>query len=85
MVIGPLSNPDKRGKKKGRRCTTLLGWRQIIVGVVPSVVRKTEAWLVVAKARRRKWPKWWRRVGKEKLGRKMVFSQFWLLISPLDN
>jgi hypothetical protein len=24
-------------------------------------------------------------VGKEKLGRKMVFSQFWLLISPLDN
>jgi hypothetical protein len=75
----------REGKKKGRRCTTLLGWRQIIVGVVPSVVKKTEAWLVVAKARRRKWPKWWRRVGKEKLGRKMVFSQFWLLISPLDN
>ena len=58
----------------------MLGWRQIIVGVVPSVVRKNEAWLVaaeawlvVAKARRRKWPKWWRRVGIEKLGRKMVF------------
>jgi len=51
----------------------LLGWREIIVGVIPSVVRKIEAWLVVAKARRRKWPKWWRRVGKEKLGRKMVF------------
>jgi hypothetical protein len=29
----------------------LLGWRQIIVGVVPSVVKKNEAWLVAAKAK----------------------------------
>jgi hypothetical protein len=73
MVIALPSNPDKGGEKtKGGGAQ--LGWRQIIVGVVLSVVRKTEAWLVAAKARRRKWPKWWRRAGTEKLGRKMVFS-----------
>jgi hypothetical protein len=66
-----------KGKTREGRGVTLLGRRQTIIGVVPGVKGKTKAWLIAAtitKVLRRKWPKWLPRGGKEKLGRKMVFS-----------
>jgi hypothetical protein len=63
------------------------GQRRKVVRGVPSIVGKIGEWLVattMVKAWQRKWPKWWPRGGKEKLGRKMVFfsSQLWLMICP---
>jgi hypothetical protein len=66
-----------KGKKREGRGVTLLGRRQTIIRVVPGVIGKTETWLIAettTKVLRRKWPKWLPRGGKEKLGRKMVFS-----------
>jgi hypothetical protein len=63
------------------------GQRRKVVRGVPSIVGKIDEWLVattMVKAWQKKWPKWWLRGGKEKLGRKMVFffSQLWLMICP---
>jgi hypothetical protein len=55
------------------------GQRRKVVRGVPNVVGKIGEWLVattMVEARQRKWPKWWPRGGKEKLGRKMVFFFF---------
>jgi hypothetical protein len=52
------------------------GQRRKVVRGVPSIVGKIDEWLVattMVKAWQKKWPKWWLRGGKEKLGRKMVF------------
>jgi hypothetical protein len=69
-----------RRKNKGKTC--LVGGEKLMAGFLVLQGRPMSGWWPQRRLRRDGGSG--REGGKKKLGRKMVFSQLWLLISPSD-